>query len=90
MYDSEPKTTSPYTSSFRSLSLVRPVCAIQLLFTESGEQRLGLLAQLGSGTTAEVCGPGFNERTVRIRANGQTYFVFLQDIEPPDAFGACA
>lgn len=86
-YSSETRKTLP---SLTSLSLEKPICAIQVLFTEKGEQRLGLLAQLGSGTTAEVCGPGFNDRTVRVRANGQIYFVFLQDIEAPETFDACA
>jgi hypothetical protein len=79
-------SSSPFTST--SLLLEKPICAIQLLFTEKGEQRLGLLAQLASGTNAEICGPGFNERTVKVRANGQSYFVFVQDIQATEAFGA--
>ena len=80
---------SPFVTT-RSLMLERPICAIQLMYTETGEQRLGLLAQLASGTTAEICGPGFNDRTVKVRAHGQSYFVFLQDIEAPEIFGALA
>ena len=68
----------------RSLLLRKPICAIQLVSTENGDQRLGLLTQLGSGTSAEVCGSGFNERTVKVHANGRYYFVFLQDIEAPE------
>jgi hypothetical protein len=85
-YYSESHSTSSPPFTVRPLLLEKPICAIQLLFTEKGEQRLGLLAQLGSGTNAEICGPGFNERTVRVRVNGQSYFVFLQDIQVPEVF----
>lgn len=81
MYHSEVHSTSSSPVTVTSLLLEKPICAIQLLFTEKGEQRLGLLAQLASGTNAEICGPGFNDRTVKVRANGQSYYVFLQDIE---------
>jgi hypothetical protein len=74
----------------RSLLLEKPICAIQLAYQASGERKLGLLTQLPSGTTGYVCGPGFNERTVKVRVNGQYYFVFLQDIQVPEAFGPIA
>ena len=63
------------------VSLMRPICAIQTSVDESGGGKLGLLVQLETGTTIQVCGEGFNERTVKVNANGRFYFVFLQDIE---------
>jgi hypothetical protein len=48
---------------------------------ENGRPKLGLLTQLGPGITVERCGEGFNGETLMVRANGQHYFVFLQDLE---------
>jgi hypothetical protein len=44
--------------------------------------------QLPRGATLEVCGDGFNERTVKVRTNNRYYFVFRQDIEAPRAMAA--
>ncbi len=66
----------PYTLS-------RNVSAIQLLPAEQGEvARLGLLTQLPEGAEVHFGGPGFNERTVKVRSGAATYFVFLEDLEP--------
>ena len=62
--------------------LSKPISAIQLLPQENGLTRLGLLSEIGSGETLEVCGDGFNNRTAKVRVNGSYYFVFLQDITP--------
>ncbi|MBV8807365.1 MAG: hypothetical protein JO033_01715 [Acidobacteriaceae bacterium] len=64
-----------------AIRLSSSISAIQLLPTEGGGAKLGLVAQLGPGTTVERCGDGFNERIVKVRAHGQYYFVFLQDME---------
>jgi hypothetical protein len=63
------------------IRLLRPISAIQLVPKEGGGAKLGLVAQLGPGTTVQRCGDGFNERTAKVRAHDQYYFVFLQDIE---------
>jgi hypothetical protein len=63
------------------MSLSKPLSAIQLMRSENGRPKLGLLTQLGPGITVERCGEGFNERTLMVRTNGQHYFVFLQDLE---------
>jgi hypothetical protein len=48
---------------------------------ENGGGKLGLLSQLGPGVTVEICGNGFDDRTVKVRtANQQYYFVFFQDL----------
>ena len=63
------------------ISLSKTISAIQLLPDDEGGARLGLLLQLGPGTTVEPCGQGFNERTTKVYANGHFYFVFSEDLQ---------
>jgi hypothetical protein len=64
------------------VTLSRCISAIQLVRKQDGGAKLGPLAQLGAGTIVELCGDGFNERTKKVRANGQSYFfVFREDLE---------
>jgi hypothetical protein len=60
--------------------LSRSVCAIQLVKRQSGT-RLGPLTQLHVGTTVEICGEGYNERTLKVRMNGDYFFIFSQDLD---------
>lgn len=60
--------------------LARNISAIQLVKKEDGGAKLGFLVQLAAGTKVLLCGDGFNERTVKIRAEGNCYFVFRQDV----------
>jgi hypothetical protein len=70
-----------------NVTLVRPVSAIQLVKKEDGSVKLGLLAQLGPGTNVVLCGKGFNERTVKVRAQDDRYFfVFREDVPCPEAW----
>jgi hypothetical protein len=61
--------------------LFKSVLAIQLEQNKHGCAKLGLLSRLGPGIVVERCGKGFDDRTVKIRANGNYYFVFLQELE---------
>lgn len=62
--------------------LPRMVSAIPILPSEeSGLTRLGLLTQLPEGAEIEMAGPGFNDRTLRVRCGNAVYFVFLDDLE---------
>lgn len=61
--------------------LSKGISAIQLVQKENGRAKLGLLAQLGPGTTVQRCGKGFNERTVKVRVQGEFYFVFRHDLD---------
>lgn len=58
--------------------------AIQIEQTEDGKARLGMIAPIPEGAELEVCGSGFNDRTVKARWQNKFYFVFLQDIQGPD------
>lgn len=63
-------------------ALSKPIAAINFHVTETGETRTGLITQLPKDAAVEVCGEGFNERTIAVRWADSLYFVFLQDIEP--------
>ncbi len=65
----------------RRVSVCKPISAVQLINDPRGSTKLGLLSQLRPGSTLEVCGDGFNERTIKVRCDGSFYFVFRQDIE---------
>ena len=68
------------------VTLLRPVSAIQLVKKEDGSVKLGLLAQLSAGTSVVPCGKGFNERTVKVRAQDNSYFfVFREDVPSAEA-----
>lgn len=61
--------------------LARNISAIELTTgSTSGQSRLGPVQQLPYGSLLDVCGDGFNDRTVKIRSNGKYYFVFRSDL----------
>lgn len=47
---------------------------------KDGFCKLGLLTQITPHFPIEVCGEGFNEKTIRVRVQGQFYFVFREDL----------
>lgn len=63
--------------------LTRGISAVQLEpGAESGRARLGDLKTLPAGTTVEVCGAGYNEKTVKVRCGGEFFFIFQSDLTP--------
>jgi hypothetical protein len=74
---------SPARGEFRIRSArvpLRRISAIQLnLDGDSG--RLGPITQLPETAQVEICGDGFNDRTVKVRWNNSLYFVFREDLE---------
>ncbi len=66
----------------RRYTLSRNVPAIQMLSGEAGDAaRLGLMTQLPAGVEVNESGPGFNDRTVKVRCGGSCYYVFIEDLE---------
>lgn len=62
--------------------LPKTVSAIQVLPSEeNGSTRLGLLTQLPESAEIEIGGPGFNDRTLRVRCGTAAYYVFIDDLE---------
>jgi hypothetical protein len=60
------------------------VAAIQASFARDGRAELGAISHLPADAELTFCGEGFNETTCRVRWEGQSYFVFLQDIAPEE------
>ena len=61
----------------------RNISAIRIERMENGSARLGALSEIPSGVQIEVCGAGFNDRTVKARYAEDFFFVYLQDIDTP-------
>ena len=57
------------------------ICAMQVLPGGDGSPKMGLLTQLARNAEFEICGPGFNERTLKVSVAGHFYFVFREDLE---------
>ena len=57
------------------------ISAIQLTPTNGGGARLGMITQLPQTAQLEVCGDGFNDRTIKVRWRDSFYFVFRADVE---------
>ena len=65
----------------RSYTLSRTIAGIQLVPGEGKQGRLGNVSQLRPGSLLDCCGDGYDARTVKVRCEGNFYFVFLQDLE---------
>lgn len=57
------------------------IAAIREVPKQEGGYKLGDLVQLEAGTALEICGEGYNDRTIRVRSQAETFFVFRQDLE---------
>ena len=68
----------------RLLTAPQALSALELLPAHSGAHA-GRLTPVPKGTRLQVCGQGFNERTIQVRWEGRVGFVFLQDVEPVEA-----
>lgn len=68
--------------------LTRNTSAIESISDLDGNTRLGMILQLPEGAEVRVCGPGFNERTVKVCWEGGFYYVFLEDIDGEAAAAA--
>jgi hypothetical protein len=67
-------------STTKSFVLSRKMAAFEAIREHSGVVRPGLLLHLSAGTSVEICGDGFSDRTVQIRANHSFYFVLLKSV----------
>ena len=56
------------------------VSAIRLIAKTEGGMALGGLTQIEAGTLLEICGDGYNERTVKVRSAKEFFCVFGVDL----------
>ena len=62
----------------------RKISVIEIDSLGNGDVRLGAISEIPAGGELEICGPGFNGRTVKARYKDSFYFVFMQDIAEPE------
>jgi hypothetical protein len=81
MANNEALFSALFTPTYR---LPNTVAAIQAACARDGGPDLGAISHLPEGAELEFCGDGFNETTLKVRWEGQSYFVFVQDVAPAD------
>ena len=77
MGSTETQGSEPFRERQR---LPREISAIQILAAGEGQARMGLIVSIPEGSEVELCGIGFNDRTVRICWQGAYYFTFRDDL----------
>jgi hypothetical protein len=80
MVSSEALSIPDCHSPVESYTLSRRIPAVQLVQIEGPKAQLGPLVQLPKGAQLDLCGDGFDERTVKVRCDTSFYFVFLEDL----------
>lgn len=81
MANNEALFSAVFTPTYR---LPNTVAAIQASCAREGAPELGAISHLPEGAELEFCGDGFNDSTLKVRWEGQSYFVFMQDIAPAE------
>jgi hypothetical protein len=82
MANNEALFSAVVTPTYR---LPNTIAAIQASCARGGAPELGAISHLPEGAELEFCGDGFNESTLKVRWEGQSYFVFIDDIAPVQA-----
>ena len=80
MWNAVEASISDPVSSNRVYTLLRDISAMQILPSTEGAI-LSPVSKLPCGARIEACGPGFDDKTLKVWYEGQFYFVFLQDLE---------
>jgi hypothetical protein len=80
MVNTEALFIPSHVPSQTTFTLAQRISAIQLVATERGQARLGTITQLPPSARVNLCGDGFNERTVKVKYQDCFYFVFRQDL----------
>jgi hypothetical protein len=60
--------------------LQQKIAVIELLQRSEERLRLGNITFLPEGAEVEICGPGFNARTVRVCSGDRYYFAFEDEV----------
>jgi hypothetical protein len=64
----------------QTITVSKEISALELISTNSGSHSRQI-TPVPKGACLQVCGQGFNERTIQVRWEGRLCFVFLQDVE---------
>jgi hypothetical protein len=62
---------------------LRETIAVIRVAANGSDRRFAGYSELPKGAEVDVCGEGFNERSVTVRWHGQLFFVYRQDLECP-------
>ena len=73
-----------YHTVQETLTVPKELSALELIATSNGT-RSRQFTPVPKGACLQVCGHGFNERTVKVHWEGRLCYVFLQDVEPVGA-----
>ncbi len=60
--------------------LSKTISALRIVAAGESGTPTGVFTQLPSHSVIQVCGAGFNDRTVKIQSGPSCYFVFKEDI----------
>jgi hypothetical protein len=78
-----------FPPTIMQITLSKNTAAIQLERGADGQEQLGTISQLPEGAEIQICGPGFDARTIKVRWCNQYFFMFSQDLkERASAIGA--
>jgi hypothetical protein len=80
MLDQVESLSDPFPPWATEARPLRRISAVLLCKAADGSFRIGAGTQLEPDAVLAVCGPGFDDLTVRVRVSGQFYLVFQQDI----------
>lgn len=61
--------------------LRRNLSAVQIEVTEGVSTAHGVVVSLLNGSKIEVCGPGFDARTIKVQCDGSLYYLFSEDLQ---------
>ncbi|MFL6354466.1 MAG: hypothetical protein ACJ74Z_21805 [Bryobacteraceae bacterium] len=81
MADNEALFSALFTPTYR---LPNSIPAIPASCACNGAPELGAISHLPEGAELVFSGEGFNDATVRVRWEGQSYFIFAQDLATSD------
>jgi hypothetical protein len=81
MANNEALFSALFAPTFR---LPNSIAAIPVSCARADGPELGAISHLPEGAELTFSGEGFNETTLKVRWEGQSYFIFAQDIAPPE------
>jgi len=74
------RITEGYVTVGTTVVLRKDIAAIQAIGNGCGRPGMGVMLRLPSGLQVEVCGSGFSDQTVKVRTNGDSFFVLRRNV----------